>query len=130
MILLDTHIFVEAVAGTATGAYLSELEQDDLCVSAISAAEIACLVRVGRLRLNSDPASWFEQAIERAFISVAPLKPGLLARAMMLEWDNRDPADRILLQTITDEPTYTLYTRDARITAYANEHSLRVRDCR
>jgi|HubBroStandDraft_1064217.scaffolds.fasta_scaffold240072_3 PIN domain nuclease of toxin-antitoxin system len=129
MILLDTHIFVPLALGQPAS-YAEELGADDLAVSAISAAEVACLVRAGRLTLQMPPAEWFEQAISVSATNVLPLTPVLLARAFMLEWSHRDPADRILVQTLIETPNLTLFTKDATILAYADERGLRCRDCR
>lgn len=59
-----------------------------------------------------------------------PLTVGVMARAMLFEWDHRDPADRILVQTLRNSPAAELHTRDMRILAYASANGLRVRDCR
>ncbi len=129
MILLDTHIFVLLVLGQPAS-YAEELASDDLAVSAISAAEVACLVRVGRLTLQMPPAEWFEQAVSVSATNVLPLTPVLLARAFMLEWSHRDPADRILVQTLIEMPDLTLFKKDAEILAYAAKRNLRCSDCR
>jgi PIN domain nuclease of toxin-antitoxin system len=82
------------------------------------------------LTLQMPPAEWFEQAISVSATNVLPLTPVLLARAFMLEWSHRDPADRILVQTLIETPNLTLFTKDATILAYADERGLRCRDCR
>jgi PIN domain nuclease of toxin-antitoxin system len=129
MILLDTHIFVPMALGESVK-YADELTGDDLAVSAITAAEIACLVRIGKLTLQMPPAEWFEQAVALSGTNVLPLAPTLLARAFMLEWTHRDPADRILVQSLIEAPHLTLYTKDAVILEYAAQRGLRCRDCR
>ena len=129
MILLDTHIFVRLAAG----APLKEpdlYEQDELVVSAISAAEIACLVQRGRLGLDKGPDVWFTQAASRMGAHVLDLEPGTLARSFLLQWSHSDPADRVLVQILRENVEYVLHTRDAKLVRYCHDNGLRVFDCR
>lgn len=129
MILLDTHLFVHLVLGSPLR-FAMEYETAPLAVSPISAAEIACLERLGRLRLHDPADTWFDRAVRAVGARVLPLTPGLLARAMRLDWEHKDPADRILVQHTLDDADLELHTRDAKILARALSGGFRVRDCR
>lgn len=130
MIFLDTHILIYLAAGTGRIRFADEYATRPLGISPISAAEIGCLQRAGRIELGMSADTWFDLAIRRFGAQVLPLGPGILARAMTMAWDHQDPADRILVQTLRETPGAELHTRDARILAYGREHGLSVRDCR
>ncbi len=127
--LLDTHIFVHLMFSMPVR-FRDEYISGGLAVSAVSAGEIACLQRLRRLRLDEPADAWFDTAVRRSGVRVLPLTPRILARSMSMEWEHKDPADRILVQTLLEHPEIELHTRDARILAHADVRSLRVRDCR
>jgi PIN domain nuclease of toxin-antitoxin system len=129
VILLDTHIFVALALGHDLH-FIDDYRSEPLLVSAISAAEIACLVRLNRIKLSTAPDEWFTTAARRMRCKTIDLGAAVLARSMMFDWDHKDPADRILVQTLRDTPSLELHTRDAKIIDYANSWSLRCRDCR
>jgi PIN domain nuclease of toxin-antitoxin system len=129
MILLDTHIFLD-LTGRAPVRFREEYESTDIVVSAITAAEIACLQRLERIILTMRADDWFDHAVRAAGVRVLPLTPRLLARSQLMVWDHRDPADRILVQTILDQPGTELHTKEARILGFARDMRLNVRDCR
>jgi PIN domain nuclease of toxin-antitoxin system len=129
MMLLDTHVLLNLSAGTPIR-FADEYANADLALSPVTAGEIACLQRLGRIRLTEAADRWFEAAVERLGAKVLPLTPGTFARAMALEWEHKDPADRILVQTTQDNPGVELHTRDGQILRYAAASRLNVRDCR
>lgn len=129
MIILDTHMFYFLVVG-APIAFAEEYVNSPIAVSAITAAELACLQRLRRITFTKSADFWFEEAIQNSGVQILPVTPRILARAMLLEWDHRDPADRILWQTLLEHPGAELHTRDQRILARARETGAKVRDCR
>lgn len=129
MRLLDTHILLYLAAG-APLRFAEEYASGPIAVSPISAAEIACLQKLGRVLLTEAADVWFDRAIDRLGAHVLPLAAGTFARAMLLDWDHRDPADRVLVQTLIERPDLELHTRDRRILALAEARALKVRDCR
>jgi PIN domain nuclease of toxin-antitoxin system len=70
-----------------------------LFVSAISAWEIGVKQRRGRLELPDDAARWFPAIIEEFGIEEIAMDGAIALRAAGLEWDHRDPADRIVVAT-------------------------------
>lgn len=129
MTLIDTHIFVDLMLGHPLR-FADEYGDARLGVSAVTAAELGCLQRLGRLRFDLPADRWFEAATAAGGVTVLPVPAGYLARAMLDPWAHRDPADRILVQHLRERPDLELHTRDATIVAYGREQGLRVRDCR
>jgi len=85
---------------------LSERAQDalaqngaELFVSAISAFEIGLKFARGKLELPSDPLPWFADALEAYGIVELPMTSEIAVTAACLEWEHRDPADRIVAAT-------------------------------
>ncbi len=129
MILIDTHIFVDLMLGLALR-FSEEYASARLGVSAVTAAELGCLQRLGRLRFDLPADRWFEAATIAGAVAVLPVPAGQLARAMLDPWAHRDPGDRILVQHLRERADLELHTRDGTIVDYAREQGLRVRDCR
>lgn len=127
--LLDTHVFLHLVTG-APVRFGDEYAKGRLVLSAITAAEVACLQRLGRVVLDRPADAWFEDAARRLGAEVVPVSAGLFARAMLLDWEHRDPADRVLVQLAIDNPTAPLHTRDTKILAFGERNGVAVRDCR
>jgi PIN domain nuclease of toxin-antitoxin system len=127
--ILDTHIFVPLVQGV-DAAWAAELEGAVLVVSPIVAAELGCLVRLGRVRFSEPVDRWFERAVSELDAELGPLSAGLLARSQAFSWAHRDPADRVLVQTARETPGAVLYTKDRQILDLASAEGLPVRDCR
>lgn len=118
------------IAHGIDASWSAELEEVPLFVSPMSAAELGCLVRIGRLRFDRPVDAWFDAALTALGASLAPLSAGLLARSQSFPWSHRDPADRVLVQTVRETPGGVLYTRDREILALSREEPLPVRDCR
>lgn len=129
MILIDTHIFVDLIFAQPLR-FANEYSPGVVGVSAVTAAELGCLQRLGRLRLDLPADEWFAEATAAGGIAVHAVSAGHLARAMLPEWSHRDPADRIIVQHLRERSDLELHTRDTTIIAYGNENGLRVRDCR
>ena len=126
--LLDTQVFLDLVSTKRASPPADLAKHRDLCLSEISAAEIACLVRVGRIELNMEPEEWFFLAVQRAGIELLPVTARLFIRSALFEWENRDPADRLLLQLLMDDESgeLTLFTRDRKILEFGKRKRLKV----
>lgn len=106
--LLDTHAFVWLVQedGPRVPAAVSDAltRADHLYVSSISALEIATKVRRGKLP-GAEPlvAGWSSARRRIGAQTLAVTEPQALL-AGSLEWDHRDPFDRMLVaQALTEE---------------------------
>lgn len=133
-ILLDTCALIWFVNKEAFGAdadkSLRDMEEvpDGVVVSPISAWEIGQLVAKGRLRLATDPLSWFERPLQRG-MSLAPMPPSVLVAASFLPSRAlRDPADRILAATARTYG-YRLMTRDRPLLDFAAEGHVQAIAC-
>lgn len=87
-------------------------------VSAISCAEIACLVERGRIRLDRHWKAWFRDVVELNAWGVADIDLPVIEEAYSLPGDfHRDPVDRIVAATARVHKL-TVLTADRRILDY------------
>lgn len=124
MILLDTHVIIWTLAGTKIRAQAPQAIEkarpgDKLVVSAISAYEIALLVRKRRLTLSMTPAAYVRALLGRNDVAEAVVTSAIAERAAGLPDEFvGDPMDRIIVATAL-ELACPLVTRDASILAFA-----------
>ena len=126
-LLLDTHTFLWLVGQPAVlpAGLLATLADPDnaFAVSAASAMEVATKVRIGKLPTAThlaDPAVWSARMRQVGASPLAITQDHALA-AGSLDWDNRDPFDRLLAaQAVLGN--LILATRDK---AFASVTSLR-----
>ena len=116
-LLLDTHIFLCAVAGSsllkpATRRVIEAAEE--VHVSAASLWEIAIKTRLGRLK--ADPAE-LAAAIDASGFVELPVSAAHAAGIRQLPLHHRDPFDRMLVAQALAEPL-RLLTADAALAAY------------
>lgn len=125
--LLDTHVWLWAVdGGTKLGAKTrrqldkaSRSLPGELCVSAVSAFEIAALHTTGRVQLNQPVERWMREAIDRAKVRVIDLERDIAVDAGSIPSTAMpDPFDRCLVATAR-EYAMPLVTCDRRILDYA-----------
>jgi PIN domain nuclease of toxin-antitoxin system len=102
MIVLDTHAFVwfaNEPRKLSPPARRAIEAADELGIAAISCFEIALLVARERLRFDRDLLVWLHQALALPKVQLLPLRPEIAVRASRLEWNHRDPADRLIVAT-------------------------------
>src|SRR2546423_7311378 len=105
MIVLDTHIWIWCVNGSAELApakeqIIASREREGLGVSAISCWEVAKLVEKGRLVLSLPVGQWIDQALAYPGIRLLPLTPEIAVASTQLPQPfQRDPADQIIVAT-------------------------------
>lgn len=130
--LLDTHVWLWAVdGGTKLGAktrrHLDKATRSlpgDVCISAVSAFEIAALHTAGHVQLNQPVERWIREAIDRAKVRVIDLERDIAVDAGLIPPSALpDPFDRCLVATAR-EYGLPLVTRDRRILAYAKRTGL------
>ena len=110
MILLDTHIFIFALADKLRNNEEQHLRTDAWSISAISLWEIAKLVQIGRLQLSL-ASPHYQDALSQ--IHIWPLSAEIAERSTMLDFGG-DPADEIIAATSIVQ-AIPLVTRDAEI---------------
>lgn len=130
--LLDTHVWLWAVdGGTKLGAktrrHLDKATRSlpgEVCISAVSAFEIAALHTAGHVQLNQPVERWIREAIDRAKVRVIDLERDIAVDAGLIPPSALpDPFDRCLVATAR-EYGLPLVTRDRRILAYAKRTGL------
>lgn len=75
-----------------------QLPRSEVFVSAITSAELACLVRKNKIELPTHWRRWFRDAIEKNSWAVLPIDLENIEEAYSLPGEfHPDPADRILV---------------------------------
>jgi PIN domain nuclease of toxin-antitoxin system len=93
-----------------------------ICLSAVSAWEIALLVDSRRIELDLPIESWITRFLERPGIKPAPLGHRAASHAYRLyQLEHRDPADRLLIATAI-ELACPLVTYDERILRFSTDY--------
>jgi PIN domain nuclease of toxin-antitoxin system len=77
-----------------------EIEKADaICVSPITLYEICQKVRLGKWPEMAAHVNRLHDLLEEQSIGLAPLSAEVSIRAGLIEWDHRDPFDRIIAAT-------------------------------
>ena len=125
LLLLDTHVWLWLVAGSADLTTEARLTIDEaaaagaLRIAAISLWEIALLASRGRIVLGKSIGLWLEEALADPGPAIDPLSPQIAVESYALpDVCHRDPADRLIVATAR-VANATLMTRDQRILDYA-----------
>lgn len=119
-ILLDTHVWIWAVAGNVRAERLKGFS-GRCAISVISIWEIGMLEAKGRLELIPNVETWVEHNL-KAPLHLQPLTPDIALRSSRLEAFHGDPADRILVATAL-ETCQPLVTADQKILSWFREQS-------
>lgn len=134
MILLDTHVVLWYFSNnTQLGRVSRDLidRQDRInpfYVSAVSAWEIALLVKRGRMDLGKSAQSWFEEAKRLSAWRSIPLDIEIAIESAALPGEfHHDPADRFLVATARLNE-FTLITADGAILEYSKSGHVKAVD--
>ncbi len=111
-LVLDTHMWVWAVAGDERARALSEFP-GPMIIPAISIWEVAMLALKGRLELSPSPEDWVEKNMSAPF-QLEPLHPEISLESCRLEDFHGDPSDRIIVATAM-QLGLPLVTADSKI---------------
>ena len=120
MIVLDTHAWMWWASNDRhlPAAARRRIEAaDEVGVAAISCWEVAMLVRQGRVELDREALSWVRDALALPRVAFLELTPAIAVRAATLEWEHRDPADRLIVTTALMFGV-PLLTKDERIRSW------------
>lgn len=110
MLNLDTHILVEALAGSLTRREQKLLSEEPWSISAVVLWELSKLVQLRRIDLDLDSVE-FARALSR--IRVWPLDLAVARQSTRLDFRG-DPADEVIAATSVVHRV-PLVTRDRRI---------------
>lgn len=132
-VLLDTHYWYWLQTGNSKELRPPQVDQltklnerRELFVSDISILEIARLEAGGRIPMPV-PTEIFVETARESELTFLPVSARVLIESTRLPGElHRDPCDRILIATAR-EHGLTLFTRDARILAYAKTGHLNAR---
>jgi PIN domain nuclease of toxin-antitoxin system len=134
LILLDTCVLIFAAEDQplreeATRAIEAANKTETIYVSPITAWEIGSLVSLNRVRLFSDPATYFKEFLTRSGSKLCSMDHELLIASSFLPGSvHKDPMDRILIETARRN-NLTLLTRDRAILAYGAEGHVKTLAC-
>jgi PIN domain nuclease of toxin-antitoxin system len=118
-LLLDTHIFLWAVTGSALlkAATRRLIEDaDETYVSAASIWEVAIKARLGKIQADPDALA---KAIDASGFVELPVSAAHAAGVAKLELHHNDPFDRLLIAQALAEPL-KLVTMDAVLARYSD----------
>lgn len=130
MIVLDTHAWLWWVSdpgqlsAAARKAIDRAMSEGEVCVSSISAWEVAVLVKKGRLELTMSTEDWVARSEALPFLRFVPVDNRIALRSTALPGSlHDDPADRIIVAT-TLTIGGTLVTKDDRLRKYPHVRTL------
>ena len=130
MILLDTHVWIwwlsnpEALPPKVTKALEQSMAARSILLSAISAWEIAMLVKKKRLVLSLSVQDWIHKTESLPFINFLPVDNRIAIQSVFLpEPLHSDPADRIIITTAITHNA-TLITKDQKMLDYSPVNTL------
>lgn len=130
MILLDTHTWLWWLGASQklSRAARESIEQDlgiaKICVSSISAWELAILVKKGRLALSMPVEDWVARSEALPFLHFVPVDNHIAIRSQHLNGRlPNDPADRIIVATAISLGA-TLVSKDEKLRAYPGVDSV------
>lgn len=124
MIVLDTHVWLwwisnpDNLSQDARKAVDTNMKNDAILISSISAWEVALLVARGRLKLTMDVPDWIGKSERLPFVTFIPIDNAIALKSVFLpERFHKDPADRIIIATaiVMGAP---VVTKDKRIINY------------
>ena len=121
-VLLDTHALIWALSDPsrlgATAGPLIRSRSTELVVSAASAWEMATKVRIGRMPSAARIVDSYGEHVDRLGASELPMSRRHALLAGSMQWDHRDPFDRMLAaQAILED--LTLISVDAAFSSLA-----------
>ncbi len=124
MIVLDTHVWVwfisnpELLSKAAKKAIHISMEQKAVCISSISAWEVAMLVAKKRLEFTMDVTDWIAKSERLPFFQFLPVDNSVAVKSVNLpELLHKDPADRLITATAMTIAA-PLVTKDQKLLDY------------
>lgn len=124
MVLIDTHVWLwwltepGRLPAKAARQIAAAVKDYEVCISAMSAWEIAMLVARGRLELATDYKEFIRQTEKLAFVRFIDLDNTILVNSVNLDgFPEKDPCDRIIVATAQNLGAI-LITKDETMRAY------------
>jgi len=130
MIVLDTHVWLwwvsnpELLSSAARKTLDHAMADGEICISSISAWEVAILVKKGRLDLTMSAEDWIARSEALPFLRFVPVDNRIALKSANLPGQlHDDPADRIIIAT-TIMLGGTLISKDDKIRKYQHVRSI------
>ncbi|HEY9321390.1 PIN domain nuclease of toxin-antitoxin system [Achromobacter deleyi] len=130
MIVLDTHALVWWVSGdsqlsrAAREAIEAEGQDGEILISAITAWEVAMLVKAGRLALTMDATAWLDTVVQVPAVRFVPVDVRISVQSVELPGEfHKDPADRFIVATAR-HLSAPLVTADLKIRDYPHVQTI------
>ena len=105
-VAFDTHVLLywvsdpDRLTAAQQHAVRSISPENPAVVADISVWEIAMLVAAGRVQLSLPLRDWLTRAVAPPLVRLAEITPNIAAVVTELsDWQNRDPADRLIVAT-------------------------------
>lgn len=124
MIVLDTHVWLwwlsnpEMLSQQANDAVQLAVDENNICISSISAWEISMLVNKGRLELSIEVRDWIRKTEALPFVNFIPVDNTIAMRSVALPGSfHGDPADRIIVATAMTNGA-RLVSKDSKLQDY------------
>lgn len=119
MILLDTCAVIELCCPKPkfTSFVLSEIRTTETSVLSISFAELACKIKASTLDIGISALELYEKFQTVQSISIHPIDTLDWIAAIDLEWENRDPVDRVLV-AFAKRKKMKICTTDKKIASF------------
>lgn len=97
MVVLDTCALIEACEKkpSFSAKTFKQIEKGSYILS-VAFAEIACKVKLGKLEMGVSPKVLYEAYIQIKEVEIVDISVDEWLESIELDWDNRDPADRLL----------------------------------
>lgn len=131
-LLLDTHVWIWLMEGSIElGIQQQKIinkaaQQNRVGIAAISAWEMAMLVKKDRIKLEKPLLAWIQESLALPGMELEPLTPEIAIESSQLPEDfHGDPADRLIVATARWHQL-TLLTRDKKIIDYAKKEHVSV----
>ena len=119
-LLLDTCALLWLASGSrnlSKSARSAISDAQMVCVSPVSAWEIATMVSRGKIVLPCTAGEWFNAVVRLYDIDVLKLSSDDMLKAAELPWLHKDPADRFIIATALAN-NFTVVTSDGNFPRY------------
>lgn len=122
MIALDTHALLwwaldPGKLSRRAKAAVARIDDTGACASSISIWELGIKVNRGHLDLGLTLEELARRLERSSLIEIVPVTSALWIQSLALEWDHRDPADRVIAATALSRGA-PLVTKDTAIRAW------------
>ncbi len=122
MILLDTHALIwwtlsPSELSKKARAACSEIEKNSGYISSISIWEIGIKIMNKKLDIGMPVSDYLEKLKMMNLLNIIPVDEKIWVESLMLDWVNRDPADRVIVATAKIN-NLSILSKDSKISQF------------